>query len=173
MALESMTASPIGQGSYWRTDMITLVQRVVSAGAVVLCLLASTAMAQAYLQSRGTIESVDSQRLVLKTRDGTTMKVTLADDAHVFTLNKASLADVQPGSFVSITVKQQMDGSQKAQEVYIFPNESEHEPCVSGASTSIIGENEVLNYIEGPGLDQYRPGPDAKRREADSCAGER
>jgi len=60
--------------------------------------------------------------LVVKPRDGMMTNVRLADEVHVFTLKKASLADVKQGGVVGITTSQQMDGSQKGVEVYIFPD---------------------------------------------------
>jgi hypothetical protein len=70
---------------------------------------------------RGTIERVDGQNLVVKSRDGAELKVALADNALVVALVKASLADIKPGSFVGITAMPQPDGSQRAVEVHLFP----------------------------------------------------
>jgi len=63
------------------------------------------------LPLRGRIESVDNQTLLVKARDGTMRNVKLTDDAYVFTLKKASLADIKPSGLVGIIVKHQMDGS--------------------------------------------------------------
>jgi len=122
---------------------------VVGVAAVVLSLVASIAVAQRSLQLRGTIESVDNQTLLVKARDGTMMNVKLADDVHVFTLNKASLADIKQGSRVGIIAKNQMDGSQKAVQVYIFADEDRHESWSDDANSSVLGEDEIVNYIEG------------------------
>ena len=129
--------------------MIAIVRSVVGAAAVVLSLVASIAVAQLSLQLRGTIESVDNQTLLVKARDRTMMNVKLADDVHVFTLNKASLADIKQGSLVGITAKNQMDGSEKAVQVYIFMDEHMHEPWSRDANSSVLGEDEIVNYIEG------------------------
>jgi hypothetical protein len=129
--------------------MIAIVRSVVGVGVVVLSLVASIAVAQLSLQLRGTIESVDNQTLLVKARDGTMMNVKLADDVHVFTLNKASLADIKQGSLVGITAKNQMDGSQKAVQVYILMNEHMHEPWRRDTNRSVPSEDEILNYIEG------------------------
>jgi hypothetical protein len=122
---------------------------VVGVAAVVLSLVASIAVAQLSLQLRGTIERVDNQTLLVKARDGKMMNVKLADDVHVFTLNKASLADIKQGSLVGITAKNQMDGSQKAVQVYIFADEDRHESWSDDANSSVLGEDEIVNYIEG------------------------
>ena len=70
---------------------------------------------------RGSIESVDGQMLTVKSRDGTTLKVKLADNAPVRAVVKQSIADVKQGEFVGIAAMPQPDGTQKAIEVLIFP----------------------------------------------------
>ena len=132
--------------------MIPRLQRMFVRGAVVLSIVASVAMAQIPLVLRGTIESASSETLAVKLRDGRTTNVKLADDVHVFTLKQASLADLKRGSFVGTTATRQMDGSQKAVEIYVFPDEPSHEPVT--ANTSVVGrENEILSYTEGSVLD--------------------
>jgi hypothetical protein len=84
-------------------------------------LAASTAWAQDSVRVRGTIERVEGQTLVVKSRDGAELKVALADNAVIVALAKASLSDIKPGSFVGVTGMPQADGSQKALEVHIFP----------------------------------------------------
>ena len=92
-------------------------------GAVVAALMAvgSTAGAQDTVRLRGAIERVDGPVYVIKARDGSEVKVALADNALVVKIVKASLSDVKVGSFVGITAMPQVDGSQKAVEVHIFP----------------------------------------------------
>jgi hypothetical protein len=58
---------------------------------------------------------------VIKSRDGSEVKVSLADNALVVAIVKASLSDIKQGSFVGTTGMPQPDGSQKAIEVHIFP----------------------------------------------------
>jgi len=84
-------------------------------------ILASSAWAQDTVRVRGTIERVDGPVYVVKARDGSEVKVTLADKALVVAIVKATLADIKPGTFVGVTGMPQTDGSQKAVEVHIFP----------------------------------------------------
>ena len=70
---------------------------------------------------RGTIERVEGQTLIVKSRDGAELKVVLADNALIVGIVKASLSEIKPGSFVGVTGMPQADGSQKAVEVHIFP----------------------------------------------------
>jgi len=70
---------------------------------------------------RGTIERVDGPIYVVKARDGTELKLTLADKPSIAALVKASLSDIKQGSFVGVTSMPQADGSVSALEVHIFP----------------------------------------------------
>ena len=70
---------------------------------------------------RGTIERVDGDIFIVRSRDGTELKVGLADKALIVAIIKASLSDVKPNSFVGVTGMPQPDGSQRAVEVHIFP----------------------------------------------------
>ena len=103
-------------------------QRVIVPSAAVLSIVASMAIAQVPQSLRGKIESVASQTLVVKARDGTMTNVKLPDDVHVFTLKQASLADLKHGSLVGTTAIGQMSDIEKAMEIYIFPDEPKHEP---------------------------------------------
>ena len=95
----------------------------IAAGAFALSLAASIAAAQTpdVVRVRGTITSIDGTTLDVKSRDGTPIKVKLADDARVIAVDKKSLADVKQGVFVGITAMPLPDGTQKAVEIHIFP----------------------------------------------------
>jgi len=96
--------------------------RLLIGGAVLtMTVLASGALAQDTVRVRGTIERVDGPVYVVNARDGAELKVTLADNVLVVAIIKASLADIKPGMFVGVTGMPQVDGSQKAVEVHIFP----------------------------------------------------
>ena len=73
------------------------------------------------MRIRGTIEKVDGQMLTVKAKDGATMMVKVADNGPVRNIVKASLADIQAGSYLAITAMPQPDGSQKAVAILIFP----------------------------------------------------
>ena len=107
-----------------------MMRSIIGATAITLLLAASTALAQAPapapgqapppLRVRGTIEKVDGQTLMVKSRDGTEYTVKLADSARITAMVKASLADIKPGSFIGVTGMPQPDGSQKAIGLHIF-----------------------------------------------------
>jgi hypothetical protein len=71
--------------------------------------------------ARGTIERVDGATYVVKARDGAELKLTLAANAQIAGIIKASLSDIKQNSFVGITAMPQPDGSLNAVEVHIFP----------------------------------------------------
>ena len=101
--------------------MRKMIRRVATVGGFVLVFAGSTTWAQDTVRVRGTIERVEGQTLVVKSRDGAELKVALADNAVIVGLVKASLSDIKPGSFVGVTGMPQADGSQKAVEVHILP----------------------------------------------------
>ena len=93
-------------------------------GAACALLLASAAFAQDKpMRVRGTVEQIDGAMMTVKSREGDTLKVKLADEVKVVALVKSSLADIKPNSFVGSTAMPQPDGTWKAVEVHIFPEE--------------------------------------------------
>ena len=92
-------------------------------GAVSLALAfaASPAWAQGTVRVRGTIEKVEGNAFVIKSREGAELKVVPADNALIVAIVKASTGDIKQGSFVGVTGMPQADGSQHAIEVHIFP----------------------------------------------------
>ena len=86
-----------------------------------LVFASSLAIAQDTVRVRGTIERIEGQTFVVRSREGAELKVVLADNGLVVALEKASISDIKPGSFVGVTGMPQADGSQKAIEVHIFP----------------------------------------------------
>jgi hypothetical protein len=70
---------------------------------------------------RGTIERIDGPIYVVKARDGAELRLTLADNAQIAGIIKASLSDIKQNSFVGVTALPQPDGSLSAVEVHIFP----------------------------------------------------
>src|SRR6202048_3795184 len=70
---------------------------------------------------RGTIDRTEGAVFVVKSRDGTELKIVLAENAVAVGVVKAALADIKPGLFVGIAAMPQPDGTQRALEVLIFP----------------------------------------------------
>jgi len=70
---------------------------------------------------RGTIDQIEGSMMIVKSREGDTLRIKLADDGSVIALEKASLAHIKPNSYVGSTAMPQPDGTWKAVEVHIFP----------------------------------------------------
>ena len=101
--------------------MLKAIWRVFCLAAVTLIALGCVASAQDTVRVRGTIEKVDGAVYVVKSRDGSELKVSLTDSPLIVAIVKASLSDIKQGSFIGATGMPQPDGSQKAIEVHIFP----------------------------------------------------
>jgi hypothetical protein len=70
---------------------------------------------------RGTIEKIDGNAMMVKTREGTNVTINLADNVAVRGLVKVPLADVKPGSYIGVSAMPQADGTERAMHVHIFP----------------------------------------------------
>jgi hypothetical protein len=79
------------------------------------------ASAQDTVRVRGTIEKVDGDLLLIKSRDGSELKVQLAPGAGISAIVKATMADIKPGSYIGVAALSQPDGSARAISVHIFP----------------------------------------------------
>ena len=94
--------------------------RVLAVAGLVAAFAATTAQAQ-NVRVRGTIESVDGNTVLVKSRDGASLKLVLKDNAAVRGVVKASLADVKAATNVAITSRPRADGTLEAVELRIFP----------------------------------------------------
>ena len=72
---------------------------------------------------RGTIESVDGNRMVIKSRDGASLTVTLAENATVAALRKVELGQIAPGAFIGTATRPGTGGIMVAIEVLVFPED--------------------------------------------------
>lgn len=100
------------------TRRITLAAACAAALAAVIS-TANIAAAQQPGRIRGQIEKIDGGVMSLKTRDGATMNVKLADDVRVSALVKATAADIKPDTYIGIAGVPQADGSIQAFSIHI------------------------------------------------------
>lgn len=70
---------------------------------------------------RGAVEKLDGNTLAVKTKDGQSVTVALADNVVIQYLVKKSLADIKTGDFLASTGVKGTDGKIHAIEVRIFP----------------------------------------------------
>jgi hypothetical protein len=92
-----------------------LLLAAVSAAAI------AQAPANAPVRIRGAIEKMDGQTMMVKTRDGQSVRVRLADNYTVMGISKAAIADLGAGKYIGTTTVGERDGALVALEVHIFP----------------------------------------------------
>jgi hypothetical protein len=101
----------------------SLLPRALAGSLMIVSVLGTAAWAQQppTVRIRGSIESVDGANLMIKSREGTDMKVRLTDNVAVFGVAKTELSDIKEGSYIGVTAMPEPDGTQKAVAVHIFP----------------------------------------------------
>ncbi len=82
---------------------------------------------------RGSVVSFGGSKLTVKTREGETLDVALADGWQVSAVATAKIEDIKPGDFVGIASLPKKDGGDGALEVLIFP------PALKGAGEGSYG----------------------------------
>ena len=98
------------------TSRVFLVTTLIAVGAL------SSVSAQAQnVRVRGTIEKLDGNTLMVKSRDGAELKLVLKDNVRIAGVVKASLTDVKPDNNVAITSMPRADGTLEAFELRIAP----------------------------------------------------
>ena len=100
--------------------MIRTIQLALAGAIIAASCAAATAQT---VRVRGTIERADGNVLTLKSTDGAELKLTLTENAMIVAVVKASMADIKEGTFLGSAAMPQPDGSQKALEVHIFPEQ--------------------------------------------------
>src|SRR5258708_14310625 len=128
--------------------------RLALAGAILAA--SCTAATAQTMRVRGTIEQADGNALTLESSDGAELKLTLTDSAMIVAVVKASMADIKEGTFLGSAAMPQPDGSQRALEVHIFPEQMRgtgegHRPyapvpnstMTNGDDHRIVGEREL------------------------------
>ena len=93
--------------------------------ALLIAAVSAVAIAQAPanppVRIRGTVEKIEGTNLTVKTNDGRSVTIKLADNYAVIGIAKASVADVASGKFIGTTTLGERDGALVALEVHIFP----------------------------------------------------
>lgn len=70
---------------------------------------------------RGTVEKLDGQTLMVKSRDSQSLSIALAPNFTVRGVVAKTVADIKPGDFVASTSVKDPDGKLRAIEVHILP----------------------------------------------------
>jgi len=88
---------------------------------VVLLAAAASVSAQQPIRIRGTIQGLEGNMLLVKTRDGKDMKIGLPENLVVVAAKKLTLDDIKPGDFVGPASRVKPDGSLEAISLQVFP----------------------------------------------------
>jgi hypothetical protein len=142
--------------------------------------LALLAVGTAWAQSaptrlRGSIAAIDDKTATIATREGTQVKVNLADNWVAVLVVPAALSDVKANSFVGIASVKGPDGVQNALEVLVFPesargsNEGHYpwdlqpESMMTNATVATVaaasdGQTLTLKYKDGTQDIRVKPG---------------
>ena len=92
----------------------------IAALAATIALSAVSAQAQ-NTRVRGTIEKLDGNVLMVKSRDGAELKLVLKDNVRIAGVVKAAVGDIKTDSNVAITSRPRADGTLEAFELRIAP----------------------------------------------------
>jgi hypothetical protein len=82
---------------------------------------------------RGSIVSFNGETLTVKTREGQTVNIALAQGWMMSSVSRAAVSDIKPGDYVGIASLPTKDGGDGALEVLIFP------PALKGAGEGSFG----------------------------------
>ncbi len=158
------------------------IERIMGASAAFALLFAALttvpALAQAPQLIHGAIDKIDGSTVVIKPAQGPDVAVKLLDNAHVFGVKAATIADVKPNDYIGVGAMPQPDGSQKAIQVTIFaesqrgtgegfrPWDRPGSTMTNGTANSIVssvdGQVVMVKYKDGE--QKIVIGPDAKIR---------
>jgi hypothetical protein len=99
--------------------------KLLLAGALIALLILPAGAQQAPqgtpTRIRGTVETLDGQALTVKSPEGQTVTIALADNVAVAYLVKKNVGDIKPGDYIASTGIKGTDGKLHAIEVRIFP----------------------------------------------------
>jgi hypothetical protein len=70
---------------------------------------------------RGTVEKLDKLMMTVKSGDGKTVDVKLADNYTVVGVSRAKIADIGSGKYIGVTTLGERNGGLVALEIHIFP----------------------------------------------------
>jgi hypothetical protein len=104
-------------------DLPTLLRPLIALALVATASISALAQQTSPSRVRGTVESVDGETLMVKSRSGEDVKLTMSGDIRVVGIVKIALADIKVGSFIGTTTVPGPDGGNNAVEVHVFPED--------------------------------------------------
>jgi hypothetical protein len=138
----------------------------IAASCLALLLTVSPVWAEETVRVRGVIERTDGFGYIVKARDGSQLRLTLAPNASVAASVKSALTEIKPGAFIGVAALPLPDGSQRALEVHIFhelmrgageghrpwdlqPKSTMTNATVAGMAATTNGQSLTLKYKDG------------------------
>ena len=135
---------------------------------ITVSLLSAAFASQAQtIRLRGEIESADGNSLGVRLSDGSRSRLVLAPHAEIIAVVKASISEIKAGTFLGSAALPQADGTQRALEVHIFPEEMRgtgegHRPFApvpQGTMTNGATAGAPVSGVEGSTITvRYRSG---------------
>jgi hypothetical protein len=144
--------------------------------AVIACAIAAAAVAQSPpTRLRGSIAAIDGKTATIATREGSSVKVNLADNWVVMLVSPVTMADIKENSFVGIASMKGPDGGLNALEVLVFPEAArgtgeghypwdlQPESMMTNATVATVasasdGQTLMLKYKDGTQTIKVKPG---------------
>jgi len=157
---------------------MTSIRELAGYAAALLALVATVATAAAQsppTRLRGSIAAIDGKTATIATREGSNVKINLADNWAVMLVSPVSMADIKENSFVGIASMKGPDGTLNALEVLVFPeaargsNEGHYpwdlqpESMMTNATVATVakasdGQTLTLKYKDGTQTIKVKPG---------------
>ena len=102
---------------------------------------------------RGSVVSLGGAKLVVRSKDGKDVPITLKDNYAALAAVKSSIADIKPGTFIGTATVTQPDSSMRSVEVVVFAESLRgtaegHYPWDLG-SNSMMTNGSIGNAVRG------------------------
>jgi hypothetical protein len=113
-------------------------------------LAVAAAQAQTQQRVRGTITALEGNVLLVKSRDGSDVRIELPEKVAIGTVKVVALADIKPGDFVGTTAVKGDDGMLVAREVHVLPPNTNpgHRPWDLEPGSTMTNAN-VATVVQG------------------------
>ena len=130
----------------------SILTSILAALALPLALGCATASADP-VRVRGSVVSLDGTKLVVRSKDGKDVPITLKDNYGALAAVKSSMADIKPGTFIGTATVTQPDASMRSVEVVVFAESLRgtaegHYPWDLG-SNSMMTNGSIGNAVQG------------------------
>jgi hypothetical protein len=136
--------------------------RIAASAAALVVSRSSWAQSPRAVRIRATIDAADASGINLTTRSGQQLTVALSSDTVILAIVPFRLDDIKPGLYVGAAAMPQPDGTQRALEVHVFPENMRgtgegHSPfdlqprstMTNGTVTGNSGRDLTVKYPDG------------------------